>query len=150
MTVDWEKKFQEFRLVLGADQIAVLKLEGERLNKIHENESQALRKIKVTEVNEGEKYTSEATFRARNRALIEAKKTNSNYRCEVCEMSFKEFYGNVGEGYIIAHHINPIGSRKHGSTTTLDDIALVCSNCHDMLHKKEPPMRINELRNKIR
>lgn len=150
MTVDWEKNFQEFRLVLGADQIAVLKLEGERLNKIREKESQAHKKIKEIEANEGEKYTLEATFRARNRALIEAKKTNSDYRCEVCDMSFKEVYGNIGEGYIIAHHINPIGSRKNASRTTLADIALVCSNCHAMLHQNEPPLSISELRHKMR
>lgn len=150
VTVDWQKNFQEFRLVLGADQIAVLKLEGERLNKIREKESQAHKKIKEIEANEGEKYTLEATFRARNRALIEAKKTNSDYRCEVCDMSFKEVYGNIGEGYIIAHHINPIGSRKNASRTTLADIALVCSNCHDMLHQNELPLSISELRNKMR
>lgn len=34
VTVDWEKEFSEFYLVLGADQMAVLKLEGERVNKI--------------------------------------------------------------------------------------------------------------------
>lgn len=150
VTVDWGKNFSKFRLVLGADQITVLKLEGERLNKIREKESQALKKITVIEANEGEKYTSEATFRARNRALIEAKNANSDYRCEVCNMSFKEVYGNIGEGYIIAHHVNPIGSRKKASMTALDDIALVCSNCHDMLHRTEPPISLSELRYKIR
>jgi predicted HNH restriction endonuclease len=110
VTVNWEQEFPELKLVLGADQITVLKLEGERLFKIREAESQTVKKIKVYEANEGERYTIEATFRARNRALIEAKKSNSDYHCEVCNMSFKEIYGKIGEKYIIAHHVEPIGS----------------------------------------
>jgi len=65
-------------------------------------------------------------------------------------MSFKEVYGEIGEKYIIAHHVNPIGGRKRASKTTLDDIALVCTNCHDMLHRKDPSMSINELRSRIK
>lgn len=109
VTVNWEKEFPKFNLVLGADQITVLKLEGRRLNKIHEAESQTVKKIKIVEAKEGERYTSEAIFRTRNRALIEAKKANSDYHCEVCKMSFKRIYGKIGEKYIIAHHVYSIG-----------------------------------------
>jgi predicted HNH restriction endonuclease len=146
VTVNWDKKFPGFNLDLGANQITVLKLEGWRLNKIHEAESQIVKKAKIVEANEGERYTIEATFRERNRVLIEAKKANSDYHCEVCNMSFKEIYGKIGEKYIIAHHIEPIGSRNNGSKTTLDDISLVCANCHDMLHRYDPPMSIGELK----
>lgn len=148
--VDWDEKFPKFRLILGADQIAVLELKGNRLKKILTMESEALKRARILEVNEGERYTSEAKFRARNRALIEAKKANSDYRCEICEMKFKEVYGDIGDEFIIAHHVNPIGNRKKASKTTLDDIALVCSNCHDMLHRKDPPFGINQLRNIIK
>lgn len=148
--VDWIKDFPKFKLVLGANWHTVLELDGERLKKILEMEGRTLEEAEVVEAKEGERYKSEVTFRARNRALIEAKKANSDYRCEVCEMSFKEVYGDIGEGYIIAHHVNPIGSRKNASKTTLDDIALVCSNCHDMLHKTNPPMSIDELSRRIK
>lgn len=148
--VDWLKDFQKFKCVVGADQHTVLELNRVRLNKIREMENRVLKEVKVVEVKEGQRYISEVTFRARNRALIEAKKANSDYRCEVCKMRFKEVYGGIGEGYIIAHHVNPIGSRKSASKTTLDDIALVCANCHEMLHIIEPPMSISELRHRIK
>lgn len=148
--VDWEKEFPRFKLVLGADRITVLRLKGKHLNKISEMESQIRKKVETFEADEGKKYKAEAIFRVRNRALIEAKKANSDYRCKVCNMSFKEVYGAIGEGYIIAHHVNPIGSRESSSRTTLDDIALVCSNCHDMLRKTEPPMSISKLRHRIK
>lgn len=147
LTVDWKKNFPKFRLVLGADLHAVLEIKEERLRKIRKMESQTLKKVKSVEAKEGERYKSEATFQARNRALIEAKKANSDYCCEVCEMSFKKDYGKIGDGYIIAHHIIPIGTRKKASKTTLDDIALVCSNCHDMIHwGTDSLMSVDELR----
>ncbi|MBV2227622.1 HNH endonuclease [Sphingobacterium mizutaii] len=50
-------------------------------------------------------------------------------------MNFSDLYGIHGKGFIECHHIFPIA--KHGKrTTTLDDLALVCSNCHRMLHRK--------------
>ncbi len=148
--VNWENGFPKFNLVLDADQITVLKLEGERLNKIRRMEPKIIKEIKIVEAKEGKRYTSEAIFRTRNRALIEVKKAKSDYCCEVCKMSFKEVYGKIGEKYIIAHHVNPIGGRKRASKTTLDDIALVCANCHDMLHRKDPSMSIDELRRRIK
>ena len=148
--VDWVRDFPRFKLVLGADLHTVLELEGDRLKKIRDIESRKLKEVKVDEAEEGKRYTSEVTFRVRNRALIEAKKANSDYRCEACEMNFKEVYGDIGDEYIIAHHVNPISSRKSASRTTLDDIALVCANCHDMLHRTDPPMSISELRRRIK
>jgi len=147
--VDWMLHFQQFELVLGADQHTVLELKEKRLKKIRERENQVSQEIRALEAIEGERHKSETTFRARNRALIEAKKINSDYRCEVCKMSFEEVYGDIGKGHIIAHHIDPIGGRRGPSKTTLDDIALVCANCHDMLHRTAPPQSVSNLRHRI-
>jgi len=148
--VDWEKDFPRFRLLLGSEPSTVLKLEGERLKKILEMAKMERINIEDREAKEGEKYKTEAIFRSRNRALIEAKKANSDYRCEVCGMSFEESYGNIGRKFIIAHHKNPIGARNSASKTTPDDIALVCANCHEMIHRKEPPFSISEIKGKIK
>jgi hypothetical protein len=98
------------------------------------------------EANEGDKYSSERDFRRRNGKLIALKKANSNYQCEVCDMKYKSKYGTIGKRFIIAHHCETIGGRSRSTPTTLEDIALVCSNCHDMLHRKNPPYGIEELR----
>ena len=96
---------------------------------------------------EGEAYKAEAVFRSRNRALIQAKKANSNYNCEVCGFNFEETYGAIGREYIIAHHLKPISS---GATkTTLDDIALLCANCHAMVHTKDSPIPIKDLQKSL-
>ncbi|HJH28525.1 MAG TPA: hypothetical protein C5S51_02345 [Methanosarcinaceae archaeon] len=84
-------------------------------------------------------------FRSRNRALVEAKKTNSDYRCEVCGMMFKEVYGKSGNGYIIAHHKNPIDNIEKTATTTLDDIALVCANWHAIFHTQKSSLEFRQI-----
>lgn len=72
----------------------------------------------------------------RNKEIVFQKKQiaiqNKKLHCEVCTFSFKEIYGAT---YIECHHLDPIG--KGGiRQTTLADLALVCSNCHRMLHTK--------------
>lgn len=146
VTVDWKKDFTLFIHPLGAEQTTVLRLEGQRLKELFEKESQVKKYIRTVEAEEGEQRKAERKFRERNRTLIDIKKLNSDYICEVCGMIFEKKYGKIGEKYIIAHHLITIGSRKKSVKTTLDDIALVCSNCHDMLHKKKPPYEIDKLK----
>lgn len=74
--------------------------------------------------------------RERNPEIIRLKKqkaiANNSLYCEVCKFSFIDFY-NVE--FIECHHRTPIA--ETGETETrLEDLALVCANCHRMLHKK--------------
>ena len=88
--------------------------------------------------------------RERNASLIAQAKSlalasNPLLRCEVCGFSFREKYGDLGEGYIEAHHKVPVSQLKSGSRTLVKDIALVCPNCHRMLHRGEHSLSIEEL-----
>ena len=74
--------------------------------------------------------------RERNSEIVRIKKQKAVAEnalfCEVCRFSFLEVY-NVE--FIECHHRTPIA--QTGETeTTLEDLALVCANCHRMLHKK--------------
>lgn len=66
--------------------------------------------------------------------------------CDVCGFSFRERYGDLGDGYIEAHHTVAISELKKETHTKVNDIALVCSNCHRMLHRKRPWLGMSELR----
>lgn len=55
-------------------------------------------------------------------------------RCDVCGFSFRETYGEIGEGFIEAHHIIPLSRLTVETPRRIEDLALVCSNCHKMLH----------------
>ena len=69
-----------------------------------------------------------------NRIKENALKANPMLNCEVCGFSFYEKYGELGNGFIEAHHKTPLHESKE-TKTTKNDIALICSNCHRMLHK---------------
>ncbi|MFC1592836.1 HNH endonuclease [Candidatus Omnitrophota bacterium] len=100
----------------------------------------------IDAVEEGEKYRAQIELHRRKASLIIKKKRGSDYRCEVCGSKYRDIYGEIGEEFIVAHHDKPLGNRPTSSPTELKDIRLVCSNCHDMLHREEPPITIEALR----
>ena len=74
---------------------------------------------------------------------------NKRLSCQVCNFSFEENYGGLGKGFIEAHHIFPISELTEETPTKVEDIALVCSNCHRMLHRRRPWLSLEEL-NKVK
>jgi hypothetical protein len=77
-------------------------------------------------------------------------RTHGFLRCDVCGFDFHRFYGTRGYGYIEAHHTIAVCDLKEGQRTRSQDIALVCSNCHRMLHKSRPWLSIEKLRKVIK
>jgi hypothetical protein len=64
--------------------------------------------------------------------------------CEVCGLDFAERYGPIGEGFIECHHTTALADSGERETT-LEDLALICSNCHRMIHRSRPMMRVQQL-----
>ena len=91
-------------------------------------------------------------IRERDRSLIKRKKDCATaLSCEVCGFNFKEQYGDLGKDYCEVHHKIPLSLLKKSTRTELSDLAIVCSNCHRMLHRKRNEiLTIEELRNKIK
>lgn len=56
-------------------------------------------------------------------------------KCAICDFSFEEKYGKLGEGFIEVHHKKPI-SLGEREVDYKKDLVCVCSNCHRMLHKQ--------------
>jgi 5-methylcytosine-specific restriction enzyme A len=83
----------------------------------------------------------------RNSLLAKEAKKRHGERCQVCDVRLEEVYGPVADGYIEAHHLTAFAA-LNGRPTELDpdkDFAVVCANCHRMLHKG-PPYTIQEMR----
>ncbi|WP_214482962.1 HNH endonuclease [Bacillus sp. SM2101] len=80
--------------------------------------------------------------RERNSNVVKKKKQialeNNELKCEICEFDFYKTYGKLGHGFIECHHTIPVSNYKEDSKTKLNDLILVCSNCHRMLHRKRP------------
>lgn len=90
--------------------------------------------------------TRERDPRIGKRAKSLRLKEQGELRCEICDFCFAETYGTRGIGYIEAHHTLPISKMRANATTSLKDIALVCANCHRILHKAKPWLSIAALR----
>jgi 5-methylcytosine-specific restriction protein A len=68
-------------------------------------------------------------------------------KCFICRFDFGEVYGEVARGYIHVHHLKPLS--EIGAEYTVDataDLRPVCPNCHAVLHRREPPHTIEEVR----
>ncbi len=88
----------------------------------------------------------------RNPKLREAAINIHGMRCQGCGFSFIEFYGERGRDYIEVHHLRPISSYKgEVKVNPNKDMAVVCSNCHRMIHRTpKDPLSLDELREIIR
>lgn len=76
------------------------------------------------------------------RACIEHHGTS----CSVCRFSFETAFGPLGRDFIHVHHLIPLSSK--GGEYRIDpvaDLRPVCPNCHAMLHRRDPPLSIEEL-----
>ncbi|MEO0562693.1 MAG: HNH endonuclease [Chloroflexota bacterium] len=101
---------------------------------------------------EGKASVQRRVVRQRSTGLVNAAKArfaeeHGELRCEICGMSFADVYGEIGTGYIEAHHPEPISEVEGEHFTDVDGIVLVCANCHRMVHRRTPPYSIDELRN---
>jgi len=87
----------------------------------------------------------------RNRSLVKRAKERWNQEqrghicCSICGFSFSKTYGEVGEGFIEAHHVKPITSLDPNEIVKLTDLVPVCSNCHSMLHHNRPWLTAEQL-----
>jgi len=107
------------------------------------------------EAEEGALLTRLHRTRERSPKIVLAKKkkvlkTLGRLPCEICTFDFAEFYGDLGIEFIECHHTIPVSQLTPGSKTGLDDLALVCANCHRMLHRRTHWLTLEELRQRIK
>ena len=79
-------------------------------------------------------YRRERNAGMRRQKLQSVINDGQELSCEVCAFNFQVTYGERGTGYIEVHHVLPL--HISGETQTkLADLALLCSNCHRMMHR---------------
>ena len=97
------------------------------------------------------KYRERKSSKLIKKKKLLALKKEGDIKCEGCGFSFKEVYGQYGEGFIECHHKKPLSEmKKLGDKTTIEDLSLICSNCHRMIHRSKPWLTIEKLKEKIR
>ena len=140
---DYPKKLAEIadalRLIVTKEQIPEASLEEDE---------------EFAEAEEGRILTRIHRSRERSRELVEKKKASvlkahGHLKCEACSFNFETRYGERGKGFIEAHHVKPVHTLKPGDKTRLEDLVLICSNCHRIIHTRRPWLTIEELRQLI-
>jgi 5-methylcytosine-specific restriction protein A len=101
-------------------------------------------------VTEGNARLSSHIRRERNQKIIKLKKADvlkktKMLACEACGFDFNAVYGEHGQDFCEVHHIIPLSKADGIVETRLEDLAIVCSNCHRIIHRSDPILTINQL-----
>lgn len=99
---------------------------------------------------EGQLVHGETFRRARDRALRNEALGRSGGVCEVCRRDFSTLLGGLGLRALQVHHRRQLSQRDGPRVTRIEDLAVVCANCHCLLHTNpHRPMSVAQLRIKL-
>ena len=83
----------------------------------------------------------------RNRRHSQACINYHGCQCAVCGFDFAVSFPHGGIGFITVHHLKPLSKiRKNYKVDPINDLVPVCPNCHVMLHQREPPYTVIEMK----
>ena len=98
-------------------------------------------------ITETRKYSYHRKIERNSTASKNAKKFHGT-TCQACDLNFPDRYGQIGNGFIEAHHLKPIGTLEEGKPVQYDvagDFAVLCANCHRMIHRTSDPSDLKSL-----
>ena len=112
-------------------------------------------KLEEFEREEGIRASAERSFFERNPALARRAKEEYGCACQVCGFDFVHVYGEIGRTFAEVHHLNPLSERPASEwteavLTRISDVAVLCANCHRMIHRRRPALSLDELRSFMR
>jgi hypothetical protein len=105
--------------------------------------------------NEGQQHLRTHLARERSKTAVRLAKQRFKAQnggrvfCEACGFDFTVHYGSRGEGYIECHHALPVSQLEPGSKTRIEDLVLLCANCHRMAHNGVSLLTLTELRSLV-
>ncbi len=75
-----------------------------------------------------------------SRKVKDAAISKGSLQCSACLTDFLSIYGETAARRIIeCHHNVPISSPEHGGKTKIQDLILLCANCHRLAHSSPDP-----------
>lgn len=103
--------------------------------------------IHALSVSEGNSKLVTHLRRERNQTIIKTKKKHSkSLDCEICGFSFKNIYGEKARDYCEVHHLIQLSEAERETETSIKDLAILCSNCHRVVHIRNPPFTLTEVK----
>jgi len=94
-----------------------------------------VRRMKPIDVERApEGIVTEAKSKKRSAALRQAARTRAGGLCAACGTDFSQVAGGLGRRCLVVHHTKQLKDRDQPDETQLADLAVVCANCHMMIH----------------
>lgn len=104
-------------------------------------------------VEKGNDYYEGALKRVYNNSYERDPKTRAacikhyGYTCQVCKFDYEKKYGIAGKNKIHVHHLNKLSQvGKRHLVDPVKDMTPVCANCHFIIHSREKPYTIDEMK----
>jgi len=70
--------------------------------------------------------------------------------CSVCQIRLSDMYGAVADGLIHVHHLKPLAhTTEERVVDPVEDLRPVCPNCHAVIHRRNPPLTLDEIRSLV-
>jgi hypothetical protein len=97
---------------------------------------------------EGGKQSAAQSIRSDD--LREEAKRKYGLECYCCGFKFEDFYDEIAQDRAIVHHLETFsGTNGSERVSTVEDVRVVCANCHYVIHFSKIPMDVDELRSLI-
>jgi 5-methylcytosine-specific restriction protein A len=126
--------------VSGTDVLASTGFELPRLEKVVEESLstavwRAARGKPLTQTDRAvEGILTESRSRSRNAGLRLSALQRAGGVCEGCDVNFTKKHGGLGRHCLVVHHKKQLKDTDQPVETKLSDLAVVCANCHMMIH----------------
>jgi 5-methylcytosine-specific restriction protein A len=101
---------------------------------------------------EKRKYVLHKKIERHGTAAKAAKKHHGTV-CQACNLDFGVRYGEIGQGFIEAHHLTPISTLTEGVAVKYNvakDFAVLCAKCHRMIHRTDDPSDLIAFRARLK
>lgn len=84
----------------------------------------------------------ERSAAARSKCLL-----SYGYQCAACGINLSDVYGEIAQGYIHVHHLRQLSEiNAEYQVDPIQDLRPLCPNCHAIIHLRNPPLTIEELK----
>ena len=89
-------------------------------------------------------YKQERAPGLRQKKITQFLQTNPELFCEICCENAAEFPEDMRKRIFEVHHIIPISQYDGSQITDMDNLAVLCANCHRAIHYRKPPPALAE------
>ena len=97
-----------------------------------------------------EGFLTESRSKSRNPGLRAAALARAKGRCECCGIRYSNRANGLGKSCLVVHHKKQLKDTDQPVETRLSDLAVVCANCHMMIHSNPAKaLTISQLRNRL-